>query len=153
MPSALISALIPIQSSTEGVCAPNCGSVWKCISDLRGQSGRTSVILTSRLAPALACVYQISPATDARHIVINPLICSVHTRTHTGSHLVWSLVHHNPVHWRGRGGCPQIKLGVRWLLFCVVSWTTGAHISGATLVRVLCQLYVGPHCPGRPLLR
>lgn len=79
MLSALISAQIPIQSSPEGACAPNCSSVWKCICDLRRQSGRTSVILTSSLAAALACVYQISPATDARHIVINPLICSVYT--------------------------------------------------------------------------
>lgn len=40
-----------------------------------------------------------------------------------------------------------------WVFMTVSSQTPGTHLSGAALVRVLRQLHVGPHRPGRPLFR
>lgn len=96
------------------------------------------------------------PGADARHIIVNPLICLVYTNA-----LIWRGVpstvagDHKVISVQCiRGGVVQVLV---WVCVCVcvtMSFLTpGTHLPRAALVRVLRQLHVGPHRPGCPLLR
>lgn len=85
MPSSLFSLLLPIQSSNKGACVCTCTQVCCSICHLIWVFlGCTSVILTCRLASVPALHVSDCPGADAKHIIVNPLICLVHTNA-----LIW----------------------------------------------------------------
>lgn len=166
MPTSLISLLLPIESVCVRVfTAHRCISICHLISVFRVLN-QWVYICYFDLQAWLFVGQHVSNCSgaDARHIIVNPLICLVYTNA-----LIWrgGPIHYSlgsqsnlcPTHQKGEvhqfGLDIAMSCNVCSVCLCVTvsSLFPGAYLSRAALVRVLCQLHVGPHRPGCALLR
>lgn len=129
------------------MCTCRCGPICHLICVFRVHSGYTSVILTHRLCLCACLHVSDCPGADARHIIVNPIICLVYTNA-----LIWRGVpstvawDHNVISIQyikrevlqfGQGIAVTCNTVCVCVFVTMLSLTPGTYLSRATLVRVL----------------